>query len=63
MEQMDALDTTISLKQPLSRALFIDFAIIGSPLKSLIFFLGMRLLPPLAGIMQMLIISKFPSTN
>lgn len=47
-----SVETIISENTLLASAVSIDQAIKGFPLKSFIFFRGMRLLPPLAGIMQ-----------
>ena len=47
-----SVETMIWEKQPESWAVAMLWAIIGLPLKGLIFLRGMRLLPPRAGMMQ-----------
>src|SRR6266702_8037532 len=56
-----SVDTTTWLKQPLCRAASIDQAIFGFPQNSLMFFRGIRLLPPRAGMIATLM--KEPHTS
>src|SRR5690606_29982303 len=49
-----SVETITSSNNPHSSAASMEYAIIGLPRKSLIFFLGIRLLPPLAGMMARL---------
>ena len=49
-----SVDTMMRSNRPDRNAAAIEYEIIGRPAKSLIFFLGMRLLPPRAGMTAIL---------
>jgi hypothetical protein len=49
---LSSVDTITSSNNSDPKATSIEYAIIGLPKKSLMFFLGIRLLPPLAGMIH-----------